>query len=120
LGHIEETIPGKAATCEDTGLTDGVRCSRCGEILVKQQVIPALGHNYVSEVTKPATCAEEGIKKYTCTLCGDTYEEVIPMLEHKQATKEENRIEPDCTNDGSYEKVTLKQIDKMGCSIEIE
>jgi DNA-directed RNA polymerase subunit RPC12/RpoP len=106
LGHIEEIIEGKAADCTNTGLTNGVRCTRCGEILVEQQVIPALGHNYVSEVIKPATCAEEGLRKYTCTRCGDTYEEVIPVLAHKQATREENRIGPDCTNNGSYETVT--------------
>lgn len=106
LGHIEEIIPAKAATCEETGLTDGVRCSRCGEILVEQQVIPALGHNYTSEVIKSATCTEEGLRRYTCTRCGDTYDEVIPVLAHSQAIREENRIEPDCTNNGSYDKVT--------------
>jgi DNA-directed RNA polymerase subunit RPC12/RpoP len=105
LGHIEEIIEGKEATCEETGLTDGVRCARCGDILVKQQVIPALGHNYVSEVIKSATCIEEGLRKYTCTRCGDTYEEVITVISHKQANREENRIEPDCTNSGSYDKV---------------
>ena len=106
LGHIEEIIPAKAATCEEAGLTEGKKCSRCGDTLVEQQIIPALGHNYTSEVTKPATCVETGIKTFTCTKCGDTYEEVIPMLEHKQATREENRVEPDCTNSGSYDTVT--------------
>ena len=106
LGHIEEIIPAKAATCEETGLTEGVRCSRCGEILVEQQVIPALGHNYTSEVIKSATCTEEGLRRYTCTRCGDTYDEAIPVLAHSQAIREENRIEPDCTNSGSYDKVT--------------
>lgn len=145
LGHIEEIMPSKAATCEETGLTEGIRCSRCGEVLTPQQVIPALGHkytsevtlepacttegirtytcdngcgetytevipalghNYVSEVIKPATCTEEGLKKYTCTRCNDSYEEVIPKLDHQTAIREENRVEPDCTNAGSYEKVT--------------
>jgi hypothetical protein len=106
LGHIEEVMPSKTATCEETGLTEGLRCSRCEEILVKQQIIPALGHNYVSEVINHATCTAEGLRKYTCTRCGDSYEEVIPKLAHQTAIREENRIESDCTNTGSYENIT--------------
>ena len=28
-GHTEEEIPGYEATCETTGLTNGVKCSEC-------------------------------------------------------------------------------------------
>ena len=48
LGHTEEIIPGKAATCTETGLTEGKKCSVCGEILVAQEEIPALGHDFVN------------------------------------------------------------------------
>ena len=48
LGHTEEIIPGKAATCTETGLTEGKKCSVCGVILVAQEVIPALGHDFVN------------------------------------------------------------------------
>ena len=48
LGHTEEVIPGKAATCTETGLTEGKKCATCGETLVAQEVIPALGHEYVN------------------------------------------------------------------------
>lgn len=34
-------------------------------------------HTYTSEVTKEATCAEEGELTYTCTECGDSYTEAI-------------------------------------------
>ena len=30
----------------------------------------------------PATCTAVGSKTYTCNLCGDTYTEELPMLEH--------------------------------------
>ena len=55
-GHTEETIPGKAATCTETGLTDGVKCSVCGEVLVPQTVIPATGHTEVVDAAVAATC----------------------------------------------------------------
>ncbi len=41
-GHIEEVIPGYPATLTEPGLTDGMKCSVCGEILVAQEEIPAL------------------------------------------------------------------------------
>ncbi len=44
--HTEETIPGKAPTCTESGLTDGVKCSACGEVIKEQEVIPASGHSY--------------------------------------------------------------------------
>ena len=34
------------------------------------------------EITKPATCTEEGEKTFTCTECGDTKVEKIDMIEH--------------------------------------
>ncbi|MBR4991013.1 MAG: leucine-rich repeat protein [Oscillospiraceae bacterium] len=46
LGHTEETIPAVAATCTNTGLTEGKKCSVCGEILLSQEVVPALGHDW--------------------------------------------------------------------------
>ena len=63
-GHTEETIPGKDATCTESGLTDGKKCSVCGEILQGQQVIPA-GHNFVDGVCSgcgaiTGSCGEKG------------------------------------------------------------
>ena len=37
-----------APTCTETGLTEGKKCSVCGETLVAQEVVAALGHDYVS------------------------------------------------------------------------
>ena len=46
LGHTEVEIPAVEATCTETGLTAGVKCSVCGEILTAQKEIPALGHEW--------------------------------------------------------------------------
>ena len=54
--HTEETIHGKAATCTETGLTDGVKCSVCGTVLVAQQEIPATGHKYDAVTTGNNVC----------------------------------------------------------------
>ena len=44
--HTPETVPGKAATCFAPGLTEGSKCSVCGEVLTEQQTIEALSHTF--------------------------------------------------------------------------
>ncbi len=48
LGHTEEVVPAVEPTCTETGQTEGTKCSVCGEILVAQEVVPALGHDFVN------------------------------------------------------------------------
>ena len=43
---------------------------------------PECEHEYVSEETKAATCTEDGELTYTCSLCGDSYTEVIAASGH--------------------------------------
>ena len=81
--HTEEIIPGVEPTCTQTGLTEGKKCSVCGEILAEQKVIPALGHfeEILSgvEPTKTETGLTEGVK---CSVCGEILvaQEIIPAL----------------------------------------
>ncbi len=54
--HVEEIIPASPATCTETGLSEGKKCSKCGETLVAQTVIAALGHTFADG---------------KCTVCGE-------------------------------------------------
>ena len=54
--HQKIDTVGREANCYIEGLTQGVRCSICGEILKKQEPIPKTNHNYV-----------EGV----CTICNN-------------------------------------------------
>ena len=83
LVHTEETITGSAPTCEGTGLSDGVKCSVCGEILTKQEEIPANGHAWNDgEITTAPGCESEGVKTYTCGTCGETKTEAVDPNGH--------------------------------------
>ena len=70
-GHTEVVINGYAATCEKSGLTDGKKCSACGEVLEAQKEIAKLGHSYTKTVVEP-TCTEQGYTIYKCETCGET------------------------------------------------
>ena len=48
-----EKIPGKNATCTETGLTEGLKCNDCGTVLTEQTEIPVIPHDWVD-----ATCDE--------------------------------------------------------------
>jgi len=70
-GHTEVTVTGKAATCTQSGLTDGKKCSVCNTVTKAQETIKAAGHK---EVVIPAVAPTyttvgktEGKK---CSVCG--------------------------------------------------
>ena len=94
--HVEEVIPAVAPTCTTTGLTEGKKCSVCGDILVAQTEVAALGHTWdEGKVTTEATCTTEGVKTYTCTICGETKTEAVAALGH---TVDEKTWKHDGTN----------------------
>ena len=103
--HVEETIAGKAAGCTETGLTSGVKCSKCGMILVEQQEIQAVGHTEDDWIIdRVAEVGVEGSKHTECTVCGDTLRtETIPAIveDHVHRGSEWATITPaTCTQTG--------------------
>ena len=53
--HSPVITDGVAPTCTDAGLTEGVRCADCGEVIKGVEAIPPTGHSYADGV---------------CTMCG--------------------------------------------------
>ncbi len=81
--HAEVVDRGYAATCSETGLTNGKHCSVCGEITLAQEVIEKLPHTTGAwEIVKQATETEEGERVKKCLECGKIVEtEAIPKIE---------------------------------------
>ncbi|MBE6752708.1 MAG: leucine-rich repeat domain-containing protein, partial [Ruminococcaceae bacterium] len=91
-GHNQNTkIAGKAATCTATGLTEGAKCSVCGEVTKAQQTVPATGHNSNTKIPgKAATCTATGLTEGAkCSVCGKVTVEQkeIAKLAHNSNTK---------------------------------
>ena len=78
--HVPAIMPAVAATCTSTGLTEGCCCFVCNEVLIPQEVLPAIDHNYEDGICTncggaeyiPAPVVDENIKIYhTLDLASD-------------------------------------------------
>ena len=122
-GHTEATDAAVAATCTETGLTEGKHCSVCDVVLVEQETTPALGHAWSTTncaeaatctrcgatraagehvwggwtVTKEATCTEAGSRSHTCNSCKVEESEAITKLGHSYT---DAVTDPTCTAQG--------------------
>ena len=100
-GHQHTEIRDKKeATCEENGYSGDTYCKDCGQLISKGSEIKAKGHTWDNgKVTEEATCKKEGIKTYTCSICGDTKTEAIPKKEH---SFDEGKVtkKATCTEDG--------------------
>jgi len=68
--HIATAVPGKDASCTETGLTDGTKCSVCETVILPQTEIPAKGHTEEVVPGKEATCTEAGLTEgKKCSVC---------------------------------------------------
>ncbi len=102
--HAEEPIYGYAATCTEDGLSDGVRCADCEEILVAQAVIPAVGHIETVQQGREPTCTQDGLTDgLYCWECLETFveQDVIPATGHTEVI--DAAVEPTCTETGLTE-----------------
>lgn len=70
-GHISVNLAAVEATCTESGLTAGSKCSACGTILNAQQIVPAKGHTlkHVNAV-EPSETAGGNIEYWHCANCG--------------------------------------------------
>ena len=122
---VKDHTPGqwitmRAATDSQTGLKQK-SCIVCGKVL-EEETIPMLAasstgtsnknnkdkttdhtHTYTYEITEEATCTEKGVKTYTCTICGSTFETEIAATNHP--SRRTVRKEGDCNTPGTIETV---------------
>ncbi len=83
--HVNtEIIYGYDATCTTSGLSNGKKCTSCGDIIVSQNRIPA-GHKEVVDEAVAATCNSIGLTEGKhCSACGDVLveQEIVQVTPH--------------------------------------
>jgi len=115
-----ENVEAKAPTCTETGLTAGSKCSACGVVLKKQEVIPALGHDLEHVAAKePTKTATGNIEYWHCKRCDKYFSDkdatteiqkedtVIPQLKEEKhvltinVPKVDNKVAGTVTYEGA-------------------
>ena len=90
----------KEATCAEEGYTGDTYCKDCGTQISTGQIIEKVAHTWdEGKTTKDATCIENGIKTYTCTVCQATKTEEISSTGH-QHTELRNVKAATCAQEG--------------------
>ena len=120
--HNVEHVPGKAASCTETGNLEYWHCLICGEYFTDEDctqsadeanvILPALGHAMAETEAKAATCTQDGNNRYfTCSTCGKVFKdeqgtqettvqaEILPALGH--TTTLVDTVAPTCTQPGN-------------------
>ena len=72
----------------------------------KQKTQDAHRHHFLTVILKEATCAEEGVKRRSCSICGEMTEEAIPKTAHSYQLTLEKATS--CTGEG---------VSKMTCTV---
>ena len=106
----------KAPTCTESGYKI-TGCTGCDES-TSTEVIPALGHDYVSTVVAP-TCNQQGYTTQKCSRCGDDkggakLDIKQPTGEHKFELVPNSKVEATCHETG-YE---LQKCTNEGCDFQ--
>lgn len=91
------------STCTATG-AKALKCTECGAFdIANQEIIPMKDHTVIWTATKAATCAAEGSKSGTCSVCHKTITQTISKKPHNFGELEVISKE-NCIHEGKYSK----------------
>lgn len=92
----------KKATCTVDGYSGDTYCVECGKLLEIGTVVPSAGHQWnEGVVVQEATNTSDGLKIYTCNVCGTSKKEII------KAAGENSKPDPATPQPGIPEKPTV-------------
>lgn len=97
-GHDEyvKDIPGKL--CTDNTIRQTL-CHKC-DVILKEEALAGKEHLWnAGEIAKHAGCTDDGINRYTCTVCKYERNDVIPATGHDYYVVSEDSAS--CTSGGS-------------------
>jgi hypothetical protein len=106
VAHTMETLSAVEPTCTTSGLSEGEKCSACGEVFREQQTVAPLGHTEEILAAKAPTCTETGLTAgVACKVCHEslTPQKIVASLGHKERTL--GAKAPTCTETGLSEGV---------------
>ena len=100
LGHEIVVDAAVAATCTETGLTEGKHCAKCDFVEVAQEIVPVTHGEAVLDAAVAPTCTETGLTEGShCSLCNAVFvaQEEVAALGHTYSSVV---TAPTCTVEG--------------------
>lgn len=99
LGHFEDFVIARAATCVADGWTQGSTCKRCGTVFKASTVVQATGHNW--RAMRNFKCNGQSDTDYMCSKCNSI------KVDHPEIHNwgEETKTGATCHTYGYTEKV---------------
>ena len=108
--HTHTTVyhAAKAPTCTEDGSVEYWSCSDCnknfsdeaGENEITDITVAAMGHSFGEwQTVRAATCTEEGEQARSCSACGETEKQKLPLAAHTLIEKK--ATDATCTKDGN-------------------
>ena len=101
--HLHSEIRNqKEASCKEEGYTGDKYCPDCGTKLSSGNTIAKTENHSWNKgvITKKPTCAEEGVKTYTCSICSKTKTESIAKTTKHLHTEIRNKKAATCGETG--------------------
>ena len=110
----------KAPTCTTSGLTEGSHCSVCKEVIKKQEIVPATGHEYevINRVESEFPCGGD-LVTYKCKYCEDSFKQTEGSG-HIWENEYTIDKEPTCTEPGSKSKHCIYECSEVTDVVEID
>ncbi len=112
LGHNEVEDKAVTPTCTEDGLTAGKHCVVCEEVLIAQEILPAIGHKTVKDSAISPDCVNTGLTEGShCLRCGEVFvaQEVVDALGHSWEDPDCNQPKT-CSECGATEGEPLDHI----------
>ncbi|MBR4208604.1 MAG: InlB B-repeat-containing protein, partial [Lachnospiraceae bacterium] len=98
-------VDAKEPTCKEPGYSGDLICEDCGAVLEGGKELPVTDDKHIWDdgtLKTVATCVAEGEMLYTCTVCGATKSETIPIDKktHNGKTELKNAKDATCSEKG--------------------
>ena len=99
--HSLVKIPKVEPTCTENGLTEGIRCEKCGDIIEQPRIIPALDHHVVVDPAVEATIYADGLTEGShCDICHQIIVPQTVIKAHKHNEIVDIGVVPTCESPG--------------------
>lgn len=100
---------------EKDGTTHTRRCTICGLVLETEEHVWDTG-----TVTQAPTCTKEGVRVFACTVCGEAYDEPVPVLGHEMGNwtqDDEDTHSRECTRGCGKRETEAHCFDGNTCTV---